>query len=269
MNQLYCTKINYYFIFICLIIIIIYNYNYFNLKESLTSNILSPNNCIDNYFDKIVCITMPNRKAHMQNTFKKWGISKIEFFDAIDKSKYTHQDFIDQKILSRYFHPYLNLGRICCHLSALTVYNNFIQSDAKNIFIFEDDLDINQYKNISDFNEQIQPYIQNIPDDWEYLNFGKCSDYCKLSIQKNNYWSIPARPLCRTAIALKKKAAKSIIKHTSFMKKYPGDIMISNLIKNKMFVAYSSNTQLFKQDRQTFGSNLENHNIVHLKMCKD
>lgn len=264
------SHLYYRLIFICaFLIIIISNSNEFYIKESLTNSIFVRNNCIDNYFDKIVCIVMPNRKPHMQDTFRQWGIRKVEFFNAIDKSNYTHQNFIDQKILSQNYNPYLNLGRICCHLSALTVYKNFLYSNATNILIFEDDLYKNEYKNISEFNNKIQPYLENIPHDWEYLNFGKCSDFCNLSITKNNYWTIPARPLCRTAIALTKKAAKSIIKHTSFMHKKPGDVMISDLIKNKMFIAYSSNAQLFKQDRQNFGSNLENYNITHLKMCRD
>ena len=259
--------------FICiyiLIIIIIISTNLFIKKESFTNNItIFEKNCIDTYFDKIVCIVMPNRKLHMKNTFLQWGIKNVEYFDAINKSEYTHQSFINNNLLSSNYSSYLNLGRICCHVSALLVYQNFINSDAQNIIIFEDDLYKDEYKNMSDFNKKIKPYLLNIPSNWNYLNFGKCSDYCNLSINTNKYWSIPARPLCRTAIALTKTAAKSIVKYTSFMQQKSGDHMISDLIQDKKFIAYSSNKQLFKQDRPQFGSNLNNNNLNSLTMCKD
>lgn len=257
------------FVLICaLIITIILSKISYTQRETFDSFIFPSNNCIDAYFDKVVCIVMPNRKSHMQETFSQWGITKVEFFDAIDKSKYTHADFISKNLLSSAYSPYLNLGRICCHVSALTVYNNFMHSNAKNILIFEDDLYKDEYKNKSEFNNKIQPYLESIPMNWDYLNLGKCSDYCNLSGELNDYWSIPFRPLCRTAIALSKHAAKSILLNTSFMKEIPGDVMISELIKRKMFKAYSSNTQLFKQDRRNFGSHLENDNIDSLTMCK-
>lgn len=235
-------------------------------RESFNSFVFPETNCIDTYFDTVVCIVMPSRKSHMKETFSQWGVTNVEFFDAIDKSKYTHADFIDKELLSSSYSPYLNLGRICCHISALTVYNNFLHSNAKNILIFEDDLYKDEYKNKSEFNNKIQPYLENIPMNWDYLNLGKCFDYCNLSGEVNDYWSVPVRPLCRTAIALNKYAAKSILENTSFMKEMPGDVMISELIKKKKFKAYSSNTQLFKQDRPNFGSHSQNDN--KLRMCK-
>tara|TARA_Y100000389_G_scaffold188007_1_gene210020 strand:- start:2365 stop:2730 length:366 start_codon:yes stop_codon:yes gene_type:complete len=89
---------------------------------------------------------------------------------------------------------------------------------------------------------------------------------------ENEFWSIPNRPLCRTAIALKKDAAEIIINKTSKMKDTPGDRMIANLISRNMFKSYSTKKMMFSQNREKFGSHLGNsfsHRPIIPKKCAD
>lgn len=221
--------------------------------------LISSQNCLDEYFDRIVCICIPERKEHMKKTFKQWGVKKVEFFDAYLKKDYTHQDFINMKFLVPFYSNYLNLGRVCCHYSATAVYKSFLKSSAKTILIFEDDLNNNTFKDAKEFNKATCPLIKSIPKDWDYLNFSKCHDFCnKNGNIKNPYWTIPYRPLCRTAIALNKKAARIIVNETIPMSQDPGDKMIGHLIKNKTFKAYATKDITFFQHRERFGSNLNN-----------
>ena len=238
-----------------------------SLKKEWMDYIVEPN-IVNSYFDKVVCICLPERKPHMIETFSQWGLKRVEFFDAYRKQDYTHKFFIDNNFLATNYSNYLNVGRVCCHYSATTVYRNFLNSSDNNILIFEDDMKKETYKSKKDFNLAIGPLIKNIPEDWDYLNFSKCYDFCKKNKEIDNpYWSIPVRPLCRTAIALNKKAAKIILSETIPMTNEPGDRMIGYLVKNKKFKAYATKDITFFQHREKFGSNLNNKSKTNPPKC--
>ena len=224
---------------------------------------------MNSYFDQIVCICLPERKNHMRDTFNQWGLYNVTFFDAFQKKKYSHQYFIDKKFLVPNYDEYLNLGRVCCHYSATRVYKKFLESSANNILIFEDDLKRDTFKSPRDFHTKMMPIIKTIPKDWDYLNFSKCYDTCKQNKEIDNpYWNIPVRPLCRTAIALNKKAAKIILSETIPMTSVPGDRMIALLIKNtKKFKAYATKEVTFFQHREKFGTNLNNNVKTNPPKC--
>lgn len=229
---------------------------------------LKKKNCLDDYFDSIVCICLPERKEHMKRVFNKWNVKKITFFDAFLRTNYTHDDFIKKNFITQYYHPRLNLGRICCHYSAHHVYNNFLKSNHESILIFEDDINENTYSSAEHLNLILGPVLEKIPSDWEYLNFSKCHDYClQASLINNKYWTIPKRPLCRSAIALKKTAAKIIVEDTKPMSDEPGDKMIAKLINDKRFKAYATKNLYFFQHREVFGSTLENVHKTNPPKC--
>lgn len=225
-------------------------------------------NCVDGYFDMIVCICIPERKQHMLETFKQWGIKNVSFFNAYLKKDYNHQRFIDIGFLDPNYDSYLNVGRICCHYSAISVYTSFVNSEANTLLVFEDDLRKDTYENLTDFNNSLCPVLKHIPQDWEYLNFSKCYDLCSKNEEIGNpYWNIPVRPLCRTAIALKKKAAGIILNKTIPMKNDPGDRTIGNLVKNKSFKAYATKNVIFFQHKEKFGTTLDNNEKTNPRMC--
>lgn len=253
---------------ICILILVFVSYFVVKISNNrIESFSLNEHNVLDNYFDMIVCICIPERKKSIIETFRKWGIKNVHFFDAFLKKDYSHEDFIKMGFLDKDYSSYLNVGRLCCHYSAMSVYKAFLNSNSKSLLVFEDDLRNDTYKNVSDFNRKITPIIQNIPKDWEYLNFSKCYDFCSKEESINEYWSIPNRPLCRTAIAMRRGAAEKIVQNTSKMKELPGDKMIGSLIQNKMFKAYSTKDITFFQHREVFGSNLENLAKTNPQKC--
>ena len=257
-----------YLFFLLILIIILSSIYIFNRNETFVIKPRNSMNCMENYFDMVVCICLPERKLHMTRVFQKWGFTNVIFFDAYLKKDYDHNYFINKGFLSPNFNSYLNVGRICCHYSALSVYKKFLNSSAESLLVFEDDIKDSTYDSLEDFNAKISPIIKTIPKDWEYLNFSKCYDFCtyNTSIQ-NKYWTIPVRPLCRTAIAIKKTTAKIILKETQPMVNQPGDKMIGSLIQNKKFKAYSTKNSCFYQHREQFGSTLFNNSKTNPPMC--
>lgn len=245
-------------ILLLILMVVSITLSYSKNSTSITRTFFTKN-CLNDYFDMIVCICLPERKEHMKSVFKQWGVTKVEFFDAFLKKNYEHEDFINMGFLKQDYSDYLNLGRICCHFSATAVYKKFLASSAKSILIFEDDIHKDTYKTKMEFNSGVCPLIQSIPEDWEYLNFSKCHDICGRNGNiSNNYWTIPYRPLCRTAIALKKKAAQIIVDETIPMSQKPGDKMIGELIQKGKFKAYATKDITFFQHREKFGSTLNN-----------
>ena len=47
--------------------------------ETFVIHSIKPINCMENYFDMIVCICLPERKVHMTRVFKKWGFTRVIF----------------------------------------------------------------------------------------------------------------------------------------------------------------------------------------------
>lgn len=220
------------------------------------------------HFDMIVCICIPERKPHMIRTFQKWGVD-ARFFDAYLKSNHTHDQFIANKFLDPLYSPYLNLGRICCHYSAIRVYEQFLESNAQTLLVFEDDIDSSTYDSKDHLNKTLSPVLKAIPEKWNYLNLSKCWDDCTNNVYINNaYWTIPKVPKCRTAIALSKEGARIIVNQSQPMTEHPGDVMIAQLIQSRVLThAFATRTQYFVQHRQMFGSNLGNRKDVNPRMC--
>lgn len=75
------------------------------------------------------------RRHYVRNTFLKQGITPI-FFDAIIGTELTTSE-LQEKVADN---GLLRLGEIGCALSHLAIYKKFLTTNQKHIFIFEDDV---------------------------------------------------------------------------------------------------------------------------------
>lgn len=99
--------------------------------------------------------------------------------------------------------------------------------------------------------------MNNIPNDWDIVYFGRCFDNCNLMEKiKGNLYKVFS-PKCRHAYGLTKKGAMKILKYTLPMTKN-GDVMYSNNIKNGNIIAYAIHHCIFNQNREKLGSNIGN-----------
>ena len=99
------------------------------------------------------------------------GFYSCDFFDAYLKKDYDHDYFINKGFLAPKFNSYLNVGRICCHYSALSVYQKFVKSSAQSLLVFEDDLKESTYESLEHFNAKMSPIIKSIPKRLAILEF--------------------------------------------------------------------------------------------------
>ena len=190
-------------------------------------------NILNEYFDKVYCISVPERKDRMKKIFKKWGLN-VNFYDAyliknLNKQKLINEGFLDPNCI-------LKDGEICCAYSHYQVHKKFYNSNDKNVLIFEDDLDEGP-QNIEEFNKMIAPYLENIPDDWDYINFGPCYEHCIENID-NPYYQESTDPKCLQAAAFNKNSMKYILNASTPLTNKPCDDQIAQLTSDKIFNSY-------------------------------
>lgn len=138
---------------------------------SISSNI---SNSLQQYFDKILVISVPRfkeRHAHVQQQLQ--GLP-FEFFMGTDKlqmdmEKINAAGMYDEKLarhLSRHGKA-MSEGEIACSLSHLGVYKMMVENNWQRILIFEDDVapDLDNLHLIPDT-------LNELPGDWEFVYFG-------------------------------------------------------------------------------------------------
>ena len=228
------------------------------------------------YFDVVYCICIPNRKEHMKRFFKNFK-TKFKFINPIlkkDLLKYSVKDLIDQNIITPNY-AYndtiwlkFSYGAYACALSHFKAIETFLKSKKKKCLIFEDDIYITNEKNTIRLNNYLKDIMTNqIPKDWEYINFGRCYDRNCNGIKVNRNVIKKSLPLCTHSYALKKDYAKLLIK-----KKFPLDVPFDHMTKNIYFInkknnehSYVITPSIFLQDRFKFKSEIEtSKNIINI-----
>jgi GR25 family glycosyltransferase involved in LPS biosynthesis len=193
----------------------------------------------------------------MEKMMRRYNI-KADIFPAYLKDNMDKQKLIDEGFITP--DCTLNNGRICCHYSHMQVLKNFLDDPhSKNILVFEDDMD-QKYSGSEQLNNIIKPYLENVPYGWNYLNLsGSYEDCDKTRPTDSPYWRNAYSILHRNAIAFDKNGARTVYNMCRPMKDKPGDVLISELIKNNYLGnSYYTTKQLFRQDRENWGTNLGN-----------
>jgi GR25 family glycosyltransferase involved in LPS biosynthesis len=236
----------------CIIVIIIFLIIilYLNNTKEAFSNDKHP---INQYFDSVNVITVPDRKQYMKDAMKYFGIT-ANFIDATLVKNIDYNELLNNNFVAPDYYSEKNKGRIACHLSQIKLIKEFIKSNDKNIFIFEDDIARYKHKN---YKSIIDDSMNNIPDDWDIVFFGRCHDNCNKKIEiKNNLYKVHS-PKCRHAYGLSRKGAKKILQYTVPMVNN-GDVMYSSNIKSGNIIAYAIHPSIFSQNRDELGSNIGN-----------
>ncbi len=109
---------------------------------------------LNNYFDHIYCLNLvrrPDRKAHAQAQFDKYGI-EVEWWNAVD----------GKEVHSQYTTP-LNAGELGIVLSNIAILKDAKEKGYKTIAVIEDDIVLG-----SELND-IDSYFAALPEDWKAI----------------------------------------------------------------------------------------------------
>ncbi len=134
---------------------------------------------LNSFFDKIYCINLDfhtDRWRRCKNILERFNI-EVERFPGI-----VYQD----KISEKNYKPGINRnGEIGCTLSHLSIIKTAKNLNYNNVFIFEDDVILDD-----DFNNYLS-CLDKIPDDWDMIYLGWVFSYgmenCFTKISKNLY----------------------------------------------------------------------------------
>jgi len=242
-----------YIILIVIIILLVFILCYY--KKNIKYLYQYKKNILHNYFDDIYIITLPQRKEYIKTIMDDLKINPI-YFEAIDKNRIDYNKLLNNNFILKDYYKPTNHGRIACHYSHMKILETFLKTDKKSCFIFEDDISpINiEYK---DYNNIIKNSLDNLPSDWDIIKLGRCWDNCTKMDKINEHLYRVYSPKCRHAYGVSRKGAKKILDNTIPMYNN-GDVMISNLIKEKNIICYAIVPSIFNQNRYKLGSTLNN-----------
>lgn len=129
---------------------------------------------LENYFDKILVITLERAKDRQQNVSKILSALNFEFFVGIDKNRLDYNALQEQglynDIKARKLHRQgkgMVLGAIACSLSHKALYEYIVRNNWQKVLVFEDDM-VPLVKNL----QLLPETLQELPEDWELVYLG-------------------------------------------------------------------------------------------------
>lgn len=207
----------------------------------------------------IYCISIPKRKAHCINFFKKLNF-KVKYPEIVLKKDIICNDIYKKGIITRNYDCKNYSGKIACTLSHIKVLEYFLKTNYPYCLIFEDDNIIpndDQVKNIhSVLNEILQ-----IHREWDLINLSPCWSFCtfqeKSKLHPKLY--IPLTSVCRNAYAITRKGAENFIKVALplYDETKGGDYKLRNVPN-----AFDLHPAIFHQDRINIKTTIGTNNYL-------
>lgn len=209
-------------------------------------------------FSNIKVITLEKRKEYISKVLTRLGLN-YTLFDAILGKDLDLQEMTLQGILDKH-HTFKNANEVACYLSHITCVKEFYENQsADTLFIFEDDIEYNK-----DSVASVKKCMEEVPSDWELINFGRCWASCygesqgSRAVKSNDF-------LCSHSYAINKSGAKKILDN-SFPAKVPLDVFYKDLCNTQSqnpIISYVSSPRIFQQKRagnsEEFASSLQNN----------
>jgi glycosyl transferase family 25 len=233
---------------------------------------------LNNYFDKILVLTLPRLTGRIEYIKKTFDGLNYEFFYGIDKEQTSMESLKSQGLYNTeayrkfYKRPAeIPLGMLCCSLGHINIYNYIIENNFSKTLILEDDA--------IPLMEELEKYptiIKELPDDWElfYLGYEKNEQagwkgnlnrffltpfpsHAKLKLNRKifkNYYAAPLSPLivkagfhdCSHAYAVSLKGARKLKEYSTPVSFHP-DNLLAYLNCSGILTGYNSRKKLFKQ----------------------
>ena len=136
--------------------------------------ILDINKLLQQYFDKVLVLTVPRFKERHQKVKERLAGISFEFFYGVDKNE-LDAEFVarnykyDKKnsLAIRQVFKELNTGEIACALSHRAIYQAIVDNAWKRVLIFEDDV-VPDFANLP----QLFQTLKELPDNWGLFYLG-------------------------------------------------------------------------------------------------
>ncbi len=196
------------------------------------------------------------RLRSITNELKKQKITNFEIIEGIDGKK-IKKDELNRSISknNKFINPLntnMNAPEICCSLSHIKVYKNFVKSNFNYALILEDDAVF-----VNKFTRSLQRFvIKNFIYEKQIIFLSELWEFFKKPIDKKNNYEIVnvANVVFTHSYFINKKAAQSLISFN-----YPVKTMPDNFIVFKIYCGIKLtglNPFLLKQNRKKFDSNI-------------
>ena len=212
-------------------------------------------NDISSLFTQVYAIVLPSRKEYIKNTFRKMGITYTEFNcvlgSTLDKTKLINDGVLDPN-------SKISINETACVLSHIGVIKKFYETSRNSndtCIIFEDDV---SYED--DHYSKLKKCMDDMPKDWEFINFGRCWDFCFSQKKINEYIVVSESSQCAHSYAITRTCAKKILDSCFPILEQIDQFYVHNC-KN-LFTIYSSSPRIYNQLRMTETKNTFKTSLV-------
>jgi len=202
------------------------------------------------YADMILVITIPERRAYIQETMKLWKIPAV-IFAASEKDKLERKQLIEEGILTA--ESTVTLGQAACCLSNKNVMRHFLASDSQRCLIFQDDITVPQAS--TDFSH-LEEALAAVPKSFDMIYLGRSDDNRFTTKKIAPHVVRTFAPTCLHAIMVSRKGAAKILALKPLMQ-HGLDIRVKQAIQKKVIESYAITPPVFFQNREKWSSTLE------------
>ena len=218
----------------------------------------------DQFFDKTFVIALPERRAHIEEVMQKLELEPT-YFEATMALTLSRSELQRKGLVAAGCR--LALPQIACALSHNAVLQTFLDSPLSTAFVFEDDITPLSLPLLAEAREAVFDTMDNVPPDWDIVNFGRCWDDCQAGRFSS---AVPAgghggvlksyKALCRHAYAVTRRGARKLIDCTTPLDgRMQSDELIAEQAQLGRLNMYVPPRAVFWQDRDVLGSTLGNN----------
>ena len=209
----------------------------------------------DNF--KVYVIMSEARREYIQNEISKtlkWDSDSVTYINGLDANEFDSDSLVEAGLISSKiskFYP----GRVACVLSHKKALEAFLLDDsgAEKALIVEDDIQLNPLLNESP-DVYINAIMDVMPTGWNFINFGRCWDWCYSDsyIENSNLFVVDSlNPTCTHVYAVTKDGAYQIVKDLLPLQSLNIDQIIVRMIRADKLTGYASSIPVLLQNKKS------------------
>jgi hypothetical protein len=168
---------------------------------------------LSQFFDAVYVVCLPERRAYAEEVMQDLEVKPL-YIEAVQAIGLSHSKLVEAGLVTKSCQ--LALSEIARALSHNNALRTFLDTpNAKTAIVFEDDVEFLGPAILAEVKEAMFDTLDNVPPDWDVINFGRCLDECALDEHVGRGVLKSHRALCRHAYAVSRPGAQKLISATS------------------------------------------------------
>jgi hypothetical protein len=171
------------------------------------------NGWLSQFFDAVYVVCLPERRAYAEEVMQDLEV-KPTYVEAVQAISLSRSKLVEAGLVTKACELALpEIARALSHNKALRTFLD--TPNAKTAIVFEDNVDFLGPAILAEVKEAVFDTLDNVPPDWDVINFGRCLDECALDEPAGGGVLKSRRAQCRHAYAVTRRGAQKLIGATA------------------------------------------------------